>query len=85
MHFTTTVNTMNTQHSHSNSHAANALNERFDAMKADLKKMIDSFESSPKGLLKSVTQSIKSHPLAAAAIAFGVGYLVLGAARRHAS
>ena len=73
---------MENNHSTATATAA-TIDKQFDALKSDLKKMIDKFEPPSTGLFKSLTKSIKTHPLAAAALAFGIGYAVIAIARRR--
>jgi len=65
------------------------LEERLDAFKAGVSKLIDRIISEPAGepsrfkeFTGKATETIKAHPLAAAALALGLGYLVTRIVRR---
>jgi len=67
-----------------------ALDARFDALKSGVRKLIDRVMTQPVGepsriarLASSARTKIKAHPIAAAAIALGVGYMFVRIARRR--
>lgn len=67
-----------------------ALDARIEAMRSGVRKLMDrvSTQSSDSRLARfasSATATIKKHPLAAAAIALGAGYLIVRIARRRES
>lgn len=65
------------------------LEERLDAFKDGVGKLIDRITSRPadqpsrfQAFTGKATEAIKAHPIAAAALALGVGYLVVRIVRR---
>lgn len=65
------------------------LGERLDAFKEGVAKLIDRIVSTPteqpsrfEELTGKATETIKAHPIAAAAVALGLGYLVVRIVRR---
>lgn len=65
------------------------LDERLGAFKDGVTKLIDRFVSSPaehpsriKAFTGKATETIKAHPIAAAAVALGLGYLFVRIVRR---
>lgn len=63
--------------------------ERLEALKDGLGKLVDRIISKPTGepsrfktLSDKATQTIKAHPIAAAAFALGLGYLLVRIVRR---
>ena len=66
-----------------------ALEDRLDAFKDGVSKLIDRIIGKPAGeparftaFTGKATETIKAHPLAAAALALGLGYLVVRIVRR---
>ena len=66
-----------------------ALEDRLDAFKDGVSKLIDRIISKPAGepsrfkaFAGQATETIKAHPIAAAACALGLGYLVVRVVRR---
>ncbi len=65
------------------------LEAQIDALKDGVKKLVDRVTAKPSGepsrlraFAGKATETIKAHPIAAATVALGLGYLVVRVARR---